>query len=48
MQKVMTFNDVATATVKRNYFRINFLYMSKGEAINLLINADLTENSETL
>ena len=48
MHKAINFNDVATATVKRNGCRINFLYMSQDEAINLLRNAYLTEKSGTL
>ena len=40
--------NVAIVTVKVNDYIIIFLCMSKGEAINLLSNADLTEKSETL
>ena len=31
----MSFNDIAIVSVKGNYFRIQFWYMSKAEAINL-------------
>ena len=38
-------NDAAIFPVKRNDYRIHFLYLSKDEAINLLRNADLIEIS---
>ena len=31
----MSFNDVAFVFLTENYYRINFWYMSKDEAINL-------------
>ena len=43
MQKHISFQNVAIAFVKRNNYGIHFWYMSKGEAINLLRNSDLTE-----
>ena len=46
IQKAMNFN-VAIATVKRNDYRIRCLHMSKDKTINLLRNADLTEQSRT-
>ena len=36
MQKAMSFNTGAIASVKGNGSRIHFLYMSKDEAIHLL------------
>ena len=48
IKKIMSFNNVVIVTVKGNYCRIHFLYMSKNEAINLLRNADLTGKSRTL
>ena len=48
MQKKMSFIDITFASVKRNYYIINFLYMSKVEAMNLSRNVDLTETSDTL
>ena len=48
MQKTMSFIDITFASVKRNYYIINFLYMSKVEAMNLSRNVDLTEKSDTL
>ena len=43
MQKVLIFNHVAIVCIKWNYYKSDFLYMSKGEAINLLRNTDLIE-----
>ena len=48
MQKAINFNDAVIVTVKRNDYRIHFLYMSKDKSINLLKNANLTEKSRTL
>ena len=48
MQKVTRINDVAIISAKENHYIINFLYMIKDEAINLLRNADLAEKSRTL
>ena len=41
MQKGMNFNDVAIASVKGIDYRINFWYMSKDDAINIMKNSDL-------
>ena len=48
MQKAISINDGGIVFVKGNDFRINFWYMSKDKAINLLENADLSEKSGTL
>ena len=48
MQKAINYNDVVIVTVKRNNYRIHFLYMSKDKSINLLKNANLTEKNRTL
>ena len=37
IQNAMIFSDVAFAIVKENNYRINFLYMSEEEAMNLLL-----------
>ena len=36
MQKAMSFNNIAIAYVKGNSYRINFWYMSKDNAINIM------------
>ena len=44
MQKATSFNDVAIVSVKESDYRINFWYMSKDDAINIMKNFDLNEN----
>ena len=39
MQKAIDFNDVAIASIKGSDYRINFSYMTKNDAINLLNNS---------
>ena len=36
MQKAMTFDSIAIVYVKGNAYRINFWYMSKDDAINIM------------
>ena len=36
MQKAMSFNNVAAVYVKGSAYRINFWYMSKNDAINIM------------
>ena len=40
----MIFNDFSIFFVRGNDYRTDFWFLSKDEAINLLKNADLTEN----
>ena len=42
MMKAMSFNDVAVVCVRGNDYRINFSFMSKNDAINLLNNSVLS------
>ena len=42
MMKAVTFNDVAVVSVKGNSYRIQFSFMSKNDAINLLNNSVLS------
>ena len=37
----MNFNDVAIVSVKGSDYRINFWYMSKDDAINIMKNSNL-------
>ena len=48
MQKAMNFNDAAIASFKGNDYRINFWYMSKNDAINLMNNSSLNEKTGLL
>ena len=43
MEKAGSFNGAAIASVKRDYYRFDFWYMSQDVTNNLLRNADLTE-----
>ena len=43
MQKAINFNDVAIVPVKGNNYRIHFWYMSKDEAISIMLNFGLNE-----
>ena len=43
MQKAMSFNDVAIASVKGSDYRIHFCCMSKDDAINIMNNSDLND-----
>ena len=36
MQKAMSFNNIAIVYVKGSAYRINFWYMSKDDAINIM------------
>ena len=48
MHKATSFNDVAIISIKGNDYKIHFWYMNKDEAINALINANITEKSQSL
>ena len=48
MQKAMNFNDVAIISVKGHNYRIHFWYMRKNDAINIMKNSNLNEESESL
>ena len=43
MQKAMSFSDVAIVSIKGNDYRIHFWYMSKNDAIALMINSNLKD-----
>ena len=43
MQKAMSFNDVATVYIKGSAYRINFWYMSKDDAINIMNGSNLID-----
>ena len=45
MQKAMSFNNVASASIKRNDYRIHPWYMSKDYAINIMNNSSLNEKA---
>ena len=43
MQKAISFNDVAIASVKGSDYRIHVWYMSKNDAIDIMKNSNLNE-----
>ena len=43
MRKTLSFNNVAIVYVKENAYRINFWYMSKDDAINIMNGSNLTD-----
>ena len=45
MQKATNFNDAAIVSVKRSDYRIHFWYMSQDDAINIMNNYEVNENS---
>ena len=46
MQKVMKFIDISNVSVKGSYFRIQFWYMSKNDAINIIKNSNLNKKMD--
>ena len=48
MQKAMGCNDIATVYVKGNAYRIQFWYMSKDDAINIMNGSNLIDKSGVL
>ena len=48
MQKAMNFNDVAIFSVKGSDKRIQFWYLSKNDAINIMKNSNINEKSRSL
>ena len=43
MQKAMSFNNVAIASVKGSAYRIHFWYISKDDAINIMNGSNLVD-----
>ena len=48
MQKAINFNDVAIVSVKGSDYRIDFWYISKDVAINIMNNSDLSDKRGVL
>ena len=48
MQKAMSFNNIALVCIKRNAYRINFWYMSKDDAINIMNGSNLVDKRGVL
>ena len=47
-QRVISFNDADIAYVKRSAYRIHFWYMSKDDAIRIMINSNLVDKRGVL
>ena len=48
MEKAMSFKNVAVVYVKRNAYRIHFLYVSKDDATNIMNGSNLTDKRGVL
>ena len=48
MQKAINFNDAAVVSVKGSDYKIQSLYMSKDDAINIMNNSNLNVKSGSL
>ena len=48
MQKAVSFNNIAIVYVKRSAYRINFWYISKDDAINIMNNSSLIDKMKVL
>ena len=48
MQKAMSFNNVAIASVKGSAYRIHFWYISKDDAINIMNGSNLVDKMGVL
>ena len=48
MQKAVSFNNIAIVYVKGNAYRINFRYMSKDDAINIMNGSNLVYKRDVL
>ena len=48
MQKAMSLNNIAIAYVKGSAYRINFWYMSKDNAINIMNGSNLMDKKGVL
>ena len=48
MQKAMGFNNIAVVYIKENTYRIQFWYMSKDNAINIMTGSNLLDKRGVL
>ena len=48
MQKAMSFENVVIVSIKGNYYRIHFCYISKNDAITLMTNSNLNDKNGVL
>ena len=48
MQETMSFNNIAIVYVRGNAYRIDFWYMSKDDAINVMNGSNLVDKKGVL
>ena len=48
MHKALNFNNYAIVSVKGSDFQVHFWYVSRNDAINIMINSNLNGKSEVL
>ena len=48
MQKAISFNNITIVYIKENAYRINFWYMSKDDAINIMNGSKLLDKRGVL
>ena len=48
MQKAISFKNVAIVSIKGNYYRIHFSYISKNDAITIMTNFNLSDKNGVL
>ena len=48
MHKALNFNNYAIVSVKGSDFQVHFWYVSRNDAINIMINSNLNDKSEVL
>ena len=48
MQKAVGFNNIAIVYIKGSAYRINFWYMSKNDAINIMNGSNLVDKRGVL
>ena len=48
MQRAMSFNNIAIVYIKVNYYRVNFWYMSKDDAIYIMNGSSLVDKRGVL
>ena len=48
MQRAMNYNDVAIVSIKGNNYRIHFWYMSKGDAMSIIDNVNVSEKKRII
>ena len=48
MQKAMGFNNIAIVYIKKNAYRIQFWYISKDDAVNIMTGSNLVDKRGVL